>query len=125
MNQMTRRAAIASAAVALALLAGCAQHGMGHRMGGGHMMGSGTGAGMGMGQGRGMGADAQDSTPGWSMMTPEEREAHQAHLRSATSREQCERYMQEHQKRMADRAKQRGLPAPAEPRPDLCPAMKH
>jgi hypothetical protein len=118
MNRMTRRVAIASSAVVLALLGGCAQH----RMGGGHMMGSGTG--MGMGQGMGMGANAQDGTPGWSMMTPEEREAHQARMKSATSREQCEHYMQEHQQRMADRARQRGLPAPTAPHADHCPAMK-
>lgn len=124
MNRMMRRAAITSSAAVLALLAGCAQHGMGHRMGGGHTMGSGTG-GMGTGHGMGMGADAQDSTPGWSMMNPEERAAHQARMRSATSREECERYMQEHHQRMTDRAKERGLPAPAAPRAGGCPAMKH
>lgn len=126
MNRITRWTAIASFVMALAPLAGCAQHGMGHGMGGGHTMGSGTGTGkgMGMGHGAGMGADAQASTPGWSMMSPEEREAHQSRMKSATTREECERYMHEHHQRMTERAKERGQPAPAAPRADTCPAMK-
>lgn len=122
MNRMIRWAAMASSAAVLAVLAGCAQHGMGPRMGGGHMMGSGTGGPMGMGPGMGMMAD-ETNTPGWSMMTPEERDAHRARMRSATSREECERFMQEHHQRMTDRAKERGMPAPAGPRAGSCPAM--
>jgi hypothetical protein len=122
MNRIIRWTAMASSAAALALLAGCAQHGMGHGMGGGQMMGSGTGGNMGMGHGMGMMAD-EANTPGWSMMTPEERDAHRSRMRSATTREECERLMTEHHQRMVDRAKERSLPSPAGPRAGACPGM--
>lgn len=116
----------AGAVALLAVAAGCAtQAGAG-----GPMMGSGTGMGMGMGMGmgRGMGpgpgpmAD-ESTTPGWALMSPEEREAHRLQMRSATTRAECERLMAEHRQRMVERAKERNVAPPAGPRRDMCGAM--
>jgi hypothetical protein len=53
-----------------------------------------------------------DVTPGWSMMTPEERTQHQEKMRSFKDAGACQAYMQEHQKRMHDRAQQQGKTLP-------------
>lgn len=81
------------------------------------MMGRGPGSGMGM---RG-GAQA---AYGWSMMTPAERQEHMAKMQGFATRAECQAYVTEHHKLMAERAKQRGLSVPAEPRRDPCAGLK-
>jgi hypothetical protein len=77
-----------------------------------------------MSHGMGHGSDANAaSTPGWSMMSPEERQAHRYRIQSASSREDCARYMEQHHQRMIERAKQRGESLPAPVRPDVCAGM--
>lgn len=49
-------------------------------------------------------------TPGWSMMTEQERQEHHARLRDARTPEDCQRVMDEHRQLMEQRAKARGLP---------------
>ena len=68
----------------------------------------GTGPGPGPGP-RGMRA-GPDTVPGWSLMTPEERKAHQEKMGAMKSRAECSAYMEEHHKLMAERAKQKGTP---------------
>jgi hypothetical protein len=51
--------------------------------------------------------DAQ-ATPGWAMMTPEERKAHQDRMASMKDVSECRKYMDEHHKRMQERAKAKG-----------------
>lgn len=110
----------AGAVALLALAAGC-----GTQAGtGGPMMGSGTGMGMGRGMGPSPGPRADDSTtPGWALMSPEERQAHRLQMQSAASLAECQRLMEEHRQRMVERAKERGLAPPAGPRRDMCSAM--
>lgn len=108
----------AGAVALLAVAAGC-----GTQAGtGGPMMGSGMGMGRGMGPGPGPMAD-DSTTPGWALMSPEERQAHRLQMQAATSRAECQRLMDEHRQRMVERAKERGLPPPAGPRRDMCAGM--
>ena len=70
----------------------------------------GTGPGPGPGQGpgpRGFRA-GPDSVPGWSLMTPEERKAHQERMASMKTRAECTSAMEEHHKLMAERAREKG-----------------
>lgn len=59
------------------------------------------------GPGCGMRFNARN-TPGWSMMTPEERQQHHDKMLSAKSPEECKAYYEEHQKLMQERAKEKG-----------------
>lgn len=59
-------------------------------------------------------------TPGWSMMTPQERTEHQEKMRSMTNRDECRAYMEQHHQQMMERAKEKGLNVPARPRRDGC-----
>ena len=93
----------------------------GPRMGMGPGMGRGPASGPGMGPGWRAGPN---NTPGWSMMTPEERAAHQQRMQGMTSRADCTAYMNEHHQQMAARAQQRGASAPAQPRRDMCSGLK-
>lgn len=81
--------------------------------------------GMGPGGGRGpMGRWGSDNTPGWSMMTPQERTEHQTRMRSMTSYDECKSYQAQHHEQMIARAKERGAkPLPA-PRRDPCAGLK-
>lgn len=63
------------------------------------------------------------NTAGWSMMTPEERRAHQDRMMNFQSVEECRAYMAEHRQLMADRAKERGLKL-RDPRYDMCGNMQ-
>lgn len=63
-------------------------------------------------------------TPGWSMMTPDERQAHHDRMAGFKSYEECRAYMDEHHKDMQARAKERGVKAPAVPRRDACAGLK-
>lgn len=53
-------------------------------------------------------ADALN-TPGWQLMTPEERIEHQATVRSFTSYDECQVYQASHHQLMEERAKQRNV----------------
>jgi hypothetical protein len=87
--------------------------------------GAGMGMGMGMGQGKGHGGMAgADYTHGWSMMTPQERSEHQAHMQGMKSTDECRAYRDQHHQQMAERTKaQGGKPLP-KPRHDACAGMK-
>lgn len=58
-------------------------------------------------------------TPGWSMMTPQERDAHRAQMRGSRSLEDCTRIADEHRALMQKRAQERGVAMPG-PRGDAC-----
>lgn len=91
--------------------------------------GRGMGPGAGMGPGHCMQADpaqpncgwrmSRRNSPGYGLMTPEERAAHQSRLRSFQSREECLAYLQGHHATMGERAKAQGKTLPA-PRMRLC-----
>mgnify|MGYP003341723228 FL=1 len=100
-------------------------------------MGAGPGAGMGQGPGAGMGRrgggpgggqgggrmqfDATN-TPGWALMTPQERTEHQAKMRSMKTRDECNAYMVEHKVQIATRAAERNVQLRT-PRRDPCATM--
>lgn len=64
-----------------------------------------------------------DFTPGWSMMSPQERDAFHQRMRDAKNRQECEQMMTEHRQLMQERAKQRGMPMHG-PRSDACERMR-
>lgn len=75
---------------------------------------SGTQQGMGPGAGGGMGPRGRmmrfdkSNTPGWSLMTPEERIEHRNRMHSFKTVDECKAYHDEHVKKMQDRAKEKG-----------------
>ncbi len=89
-----------------------AQPGPGMGPGGG--MGPGMGPGMGGMGGMGPGGRGmqyrfnKDNTPGWSLMTPEERAAHHDRMMSAKTPEECKAIQEEQHKQMEERAKAQG-----------------
>jgi hypothetical protein len=94
-----------------ALAAGCAQplhgpHGDGQRMAGMHAIQIGP-----------------DNTPGWTMMTPQEREEHQRKMMAARSPAECQAMAEQHQREMAGRAKGSGMPMDS-PKHDMCAMMQ-
>ncbi|MBZ8139952.1 hypothetical protein CLD22_08590 [Rubrivivax gelatinosus] len=91
--------------------------------GAGPGMGGGMGGGMGPGGGRGAARWGQGVTPGWALMTPEERTAHQTKMRSMTTRADCRAYVEQHHAEMAARATERGVAVPAMPRRDPCAGL--
>jgi hypothetical protein len=50
----------------------------------------------------------QGVTPGWSLMTPKERDEHRARMRAATTAQACRELMAEHRALMQKRAEERG-----------------
>ncbi len=78
--------------------------------------------GPGPGNGRGYGF-SQGNTFGWSLMSPEERAAHQRKMRSAQTYDECKSIQAENHKAMAERAKEQGKTLPA-PRANACDRMK-
>lgn len=85
--------------------------------------GPGMGGGMqGAGPGMGMRFN-QDNTAGWSLMTSEERRAHQSKMMSAKSYDECKAMQDEQHKAMEARAKEKGLVLPA-PRQNGCDRMQ-
>lgn len=86
--------------------------------------GMGMGMGMGPGGGRGAARWGSDFTPGWSLMTPQERNEHRDRMRSAKTYEDCKSYQDQHHEQMAARAKERGGKALAQPRHDACSGLK-
>ena len=109
-------AALLAAAIALPLFA---QPGPGGGPGPGPM----GGAGMGPGQGHHF-AFNKDNTPGWALMTQQERNEHRERMRAMKSYEECKTYQEQHHERMAARAKERGGKALGQPRRDACAGLK-
>lgn len=95
---------------------------------GGAGAGSGASAGAGHGPGSmrgGPGAGwGSDFTPGWTMMTQQERNEHRDRMRAMKTYEECQAYQQQHHEQMAARAKERGANPPAQPRRDACAGLK-
>lgn len=83
----------------------------------------GPGRGPGGGGGGGRFAFGPGNTPGWSLMTPEERAANQQKMRSFTSYADCKAYQAEHHAAMEARAKEQGKTLPT-PRANACDRMK-
>jgi hypothetical protein len=65
-----------------------------------------------------------DYTPGWTLMSQEERNEHRDRLRSMKTYEECKTYVEQHHEQMAARAKECGGKALAQPRRDTCAALK-
>jgi hypothetical protein len=80
----------------------------------GRMMGGPGRGGMGMGA---------QNTFGWSMMTSAERQEHMAKMRGFTTRKECEAYIADHHRLMAERARRRGASMPAEPHMNPCAGL--
>jgi hypothetical protein len=85
---------------------------------------SAPGMGMGMGGGRGAARWGSDFTPGWTLMSQQERNEHRNRMRSTKSYEECKAYLEQHHEQMAARAKERGGKALAQARRDACGALK-
>ena len=117
----------ASIAVLMIVSAGVAfaQAGGGKGPGGGPVA-SGSGMGMGMGPGNGHGAMrwGSDVTPGWALMTPQERNEHRDRMQAMKTYEECKTYQDQHHEQMAARAKERGGQTLAQPRRDACSGLK-
>ena len=87
--------------------------------------GQGIGPGSGMGPG-GKGMQYRfnkDNTPGWSLMTPEERTAHHNAMMAAKTYEDCKAAQVAQHKQMEARAKEQGKTLPG-PRQNACERMK-
>ena len=69
---------------------------------------SGPGPGGGPGMMKGGPRYGADVTPGWAMMTADERKAHQEKMRGMKDRAECNAYMTEHHKLMESRAREKG-----------------
>jgi hypothetical protein len=65
-----------------------------------------------------------DDTPGWSMMSREERRDHHDKIRSMKDYDECKAYLDKHRDDMAARARKLGHPMPPEPRRDACLPLK-
>jgi hypothetical protein len=61
-------------------------------------------------------------TPGWSMMTPQERDAHRDAMRNARTYDECRKALAGHRELMQERAKERGVTMPG-PRRDACAGL--
>jgi hypothetical protein len=85
-----------------------------------HCPASGPRTGMGSHARRG----GRDDTPGWPMMSTEERRTHRDRLASFTRYEDCKAYMEQHHQEMSAHAQERGLTMPAQPRRDACAGLK-
>jgi hypothetical protein len=62
-------------------------------------------------------------TPGWDMMTKEERKALTAKLRKVTTYNDCKAAVDEAAQKAAERAKAKGMAEPAKPKRDGCAAL--
>lgn len=80
-----------------------------------------SGARPGSGMGGGVVRLGGSITPGWALMSAQERKEHQERMRSMKDRAECEAYVTEHYKRMQERATAQGkaLP-PAQPTERSC-----
>lgn len=75
------------------------------------------------GRGAGTGFSGAN-TPGWVLMTPEERNEHRAKMLGFTRYDDCVTYLAQHHQLMLDRAKAKGVTLPAMPRQSFCERMK-
>jgi hypothetical protein len=117
----TSRKMLWAALIALSAATAYAQPGNGQ----GPAAGSGTGAGGGAGP-MGVGAAARwgaADTPGWSLMTRQERLVHRDRMRAAKTYETCTAYQAQHHEEMVARAKTRGQTL-ASPQRDACAGLK-
>ena len=65
------------------------------------------------------------NTPGWSLMTPQERAEHRSKMMGFTNYEDCASYLAEHHAMMQERARKQGATLPSEPRPGFCQRLPH
>jgi hypothetical protein len=65
----------------------------------------------------------KNHTPGWSLMTPEERKEHREKMLSLTNYEECRVFLAEHYSKMGERADQKGVRL-RHPRYNPCDRMK-
>lgn len=65
----------------------------------------------------------QGNTAGWQLMTPAERTEHQIKLRSFNDYNACKEYVDDHHKKMEERAKEKGVAVPVM-RQNPCDTMK-
>lgn len=64
-------------------------------------------------------------TPGWSLMSPEERDAHRQQMQAVKSYDECIAVRDKHREQMTARAKEKGLSTPPRaPRRDACAVLK-
>lgn len=84
----------------------------------------GMGKGMGPAGGRGAARWGADDTPGWALMTQQERNEHRDRMRAMKTYEECKAYQEQHHEQMAARAKERGGQALPQPRRDPCGSLK-
>lgn len=91
----------------------------------GPVVGNGMGAGPGSGQMGGMRGMRfnQTNTPGWTLMTPEERTAIQTKMRAVKTYEECKTVQSEQHAAMEARAKEKGVTLNV-PRQNSCDRMK-
>ena len=94
--------------------------------------GGGTGMGPGAGMGGGMGIKSgktrrfdfnKDNTPGWSLMSTEERTAHRDKMLAAKTYDECKALQDEQHQAMEARAKEKGKTLRG-PRRNACDSMK-
>lgn len=111
-----------AAGVLLGAAGAMAQQGAGTRPGPIVPPGSGMGAAApGAAGGARWGAD---DTPGWSMMSEPERNAHQDRMRAMKTYEACKAYADQHHEQMSARTKERGGQALAQAPRDPCGRLK-
>lgn len=82
----------------------------------------GPGGGMGPG-GKGRFGWNQDHTPGWTLMSPEERTAWQSQMSTVKTYQECKATQDAHRQVMEERAKEKGLKFNP-PRQNGCEVMK-
>lgn len=80
--------------------------------------------GMEPGGSRGAARWGSDYTPGWTLMSQQERNEHRDRMRSMKTYEECKSYQDQHHEKMAAQAKERGGKVPAQPRRDACGTLK-
>jgi hypothetical protein len=74
-----------------------------------------------MGRGhRMMASPGPGNTPGWSLMSPQERQQHHQRLKAMKTRRECEQFVQDHHREMMARAQQRHRPEPHAPHDNPC-----
>jgi hypothetical protein len=128
-DEASAQAGSASAPTAAPARAG---HGPGYGAGwqarhGGEAASAPRGAGAGWGHAKphagGRGQAGAEHTPGWSLMTPPERDQHRAAMARAQTHEACSAVMAQHRQQVAERAQAKGVTVPT-PRRDACAALK-
>lgn len=65
-----------------------------------------------------------DYTPGWSLMSAEERRQHREKLASMKDYDECRSYLDKLREQMRERAQKQGHSLPQAPRRDACAALR-